>query len=157
MVAGFKQFDLTGKTALVTGGAGMLGREHAMALLECGASVILTDINHLDEAADAIDQSADRISYQIMDVTDPQSIRNCAEIVSGNKQRIDILINNAAIDPKVKEGETIASSRFENFSLEQWNHQLAVGLTGPFLSSQVFGTAMANDGKGGVILNIALI
>ena len=70
--------------------------------------------------------------------------------------RIDILVNNAAIDPKVKEEEGILeSSRLENFPKAEWDIQLSVGLTGAFLCSQVFGAAMAKDGKGGVILNIA--
>ncbi len=69
---------------------------------------------------------------------------------------MDILVNNAAIDPKVKgEQGVLESSRLEHFPLEQWDLQLAVGLTGAFLCSQVFGSAMARDGKGGVILNIA--
>ncbi len=70
--------------------------------------------------------------------------------------RVDILVNNAAIDPKMKGGAgMVESSRLENFPLEQWNVQVAVGLTGAFLCSQAFGTQMAQDGKGGVILNIA--
>jgi len=70
--------------------------------------------------------------------------------------RIDILVNNAAIDPKVKGKQgMLETSRLENFPLEQWDLQISVGLTGAFLCSQVFGAAMAVDGKGGVILNIA--
>ena len=65
------------------------------------------------------------------------------------------MINNAAIDPKVSGNQgIIETSRLENFSLEQWNNQLSVGLTGAFLCSKVFGVAMAKKGKG-VILNIA--
>jgi NAD(P)-dependent dehydrogenase (short-subunit alcohol dehydrogenase family) len=67
---------------------------------------------------------------------------------------IDILINNAAIDPKVKQESTINLSRFENFLLDQWNIELAVGLTGAMLCSQIFGFQMAKQKKG-VILNIS--
>jgi NAD(P)-dependent dehydrogenase (short-subunit alcohol dehydrogenase family) len=68
--------------------------------------------------------------------------------------RVDILINNAANNPKAEAplGETW--SRLERFSLEQWQADVAVGLTGAFLCSQAFGTEMARRGKG-VILNIA--
>ena len=70
--------------------------------------------------------------------------------------RIDILINNAAIDPKVKgDSSILESSRLENFELDQWNLQINVGLTGAFLCAKYFGSAMARDGHGGVILNIA--
>ena len=155
----FDKFDLSGKTALITGAAGMLGQEHALALLECGASVVMSDIDAgaLDGAIASVGSSVKsmRIDSYIMDVTDPSSVRGVANTLAGSNQRIDILVNNAAIDPKVKEGETVSSSRLEDFSLEQWNLQLAVGLTGAFLCSQVFGSAMAADGKGGVILNIA--
>jgi len=66
------------------------------------------------------------------------------------------LINNAAIDPKVQRDRgVIETSRLEHFPIEQWDLQVAVGLTGAFLCSQIFGTAMSRDGKGGVILNIA--
>jgi NAD(P)-dependent dehydrogenase (short-subunit alcohol dehydrogenase family) len=151
------KFDLTGRTAVVTGGAGLLGMEHAAALLECGATVALTDLNAaaLTAARDRLarDFDADRIRTVEMDVTKPASIAAAAKQITG---RVDILVNNAAIDPKVKEGEgLVESSRLEHFPLEQWDLQVAVGLTGAFLCSQVFGTAMATDGKGGVILNIA--
>jgi NAD(P)-dependent dehydrogenase (short-subunit alcohol dehydrogenase family) len=76
--------------------------------------------------------------------------------LAASGRRVDILINNAAIDPKVDPDQGITeASRLENFPLQQWELQVAVGLTGAFLCSQVFGTVMARDGKGGVILNIA--
>jgi len=68
----------------------------------------------------------------------------------------DILVNNAAIDPKVKSQPGIQeSSRLEHFPVEQWQLQLDVGLTGAFFCAQVFGQVMAASGKGGVILNIS--
>lgn len=160
MTATFKKFDLTGKTALITGAAGLLGCEHAAALLESGAAVILTDIN---ESALAVAQAAligetqtNRVQTAVLDVSSPQAVAALAERLAGAGTRIDILLNNAAIDPKVKAGAGIVeTSRLENFPIEQWNLQIAVGLTGAFLCSQVFGAAMATDGKGGVILNIA--
>lgn len=91
-----------------------------------------------------------------MDVTLRKDIKNTLEILTGDKIRVDVLINNAAIDPKV-EGDSgiVESSRLENFDLEQWNLQLNVGLTGAFLCSQIFGSVMAEDAQGGVILNIS--
>lgn len=159
----FKKFRLSGKTALITGGAGLLGVEHAHALLESGASVVLTDISTtaLTVAVDSIRQAANgqesvSIETHIMDVTDPKSVQSVADALAAEGVRIDILVNNAAIDPKVKGVEgVLETSRLENFPLEQWNLQVSVGLTGAFLCSQVFGSAMAADGQGGVILNIA--
>jgi NAD(P)-dependent dehydrogenase (short-subunit alcohol dehydrogenase family) len=156
----FEKFDLAGKTALITGAAGLLGMEHAAALLESGAQVVLTDIGEsaLQSAHTNLAQSfeATKIITKVMDVTSPQRVRTVAEELWADGFRIDILVNNAAIDPKVKGDQgVLETSRLENLPLDQWNLQVAVGLTGAFLCSQVFGSAMANDGKGGVILNIA--
>ncbi len=156
----FEKFDLTGKTALITGAAGLLGMEHAAALLESGATVVLTDMSDaaLDTAAQQLSECHDRshILTAVMDVTDPAAIGSVAEMLTGRGLRVDILVNNAAIDPKVKGDQgVVETSRLEHFPVEQWDLQVAVGLTGAFLCSQVFGRAMSWDGKGGVILNIA--
>jgi len=160
MTERFNKFDLTGKTALITGAGGLLGVEHAAALLESGATVVLTDISlpALEAAKVTLARDADpaRIVCRVMDVADPSHVQAMAEELAGQGRRVDILVNNAAIDPKVKgEQGVMETSRLEHFPLEQWNLQVAVGLTGAFLCSQAFGTAMARDGQGGVILNIA--
>lgn len=160
MSKAFEKFDLAGKTALVTGAAGLLGMKHASALLESGATVVLTDIGEAGLAFSGISLGRDadeaRILTRVMDVSRPDAIRAVADELAAGGCRVDILVNNAAIDPKVK-GDlgVLETSRLENFPLDQWDLQIAVGLTGAFLCSQVFGTAMARDGKGGVILNIA--
>jgi NAD(P)-dependent dehydrogenase (short-subunit alcohol dehydrogenase family) len=156
----FEKFDLTGKTALITGAGGLLGSEHCAALLDSGARVVMTDIREetLEIAFRYLSNHYEptRIVVKPMDVSQPASIKETAESLLQSGFRIDILVNNAAIDPKVKgEQGVIETSRLENFQLDQWNLQVAVGLTGAFLCSQTFGSAMANDGKGGIILNIA--
>jgi NAD(P)-dependent dehydrogenase (short-subunit alcohol dehydrogenase family) len=155
-----KRFDLTGKTALITGGAGLLGVEHAAALLEIGATVVLTDIGEasLEKARVDLSGEADssRVLTRIMDVASLDAIAATARKLADAGRRVDILINNAAIDPKVEGKNGLSeTSRLESFPLDQWELQLKVGLTGAFLCSQVFGGAMARDGSGGVILNIA--
>ncbi len=160
IIRSFEKFNLAGKTALITGAAGLLGIEHAIALLECGAHVILTDIS---EAALlrahrnlAKDFNIEKITTKVMDVSDLHRIRAVAEELSGVGLHVDILVNNAAIDPKVQGSqEILETSRLENFQLDQWNLQISIGLTGAFLCSQVFGVAMARNAKSGVILNIA--
>ena len=156
----FEKFNLSGKTALITGAAGLLGMEHAAALLESSAQVVLTDIGEsaLQSAHTKLAQNFEstKIITKVMDVTSSQGVRTVAEELWADGLRIDILVNNAAIDPKVKGEEgMLETSRLENFPLDQWDLQVAVGLTGAFLCSQVFGTAMSSDGNGGVILNIA--
>lgn len=156
----FEKFNLNDKTALITGAAGLLGIEHAAALMESGAKVVMTDVNEaqLNAARRHLVQYFDpnKILTRLMDVSQPEAIRDVANTLWSEGLRIDILVNNAAIDPKVKGEEgMLETSRLENFPLDQWDLQLAVGLTGTFLCSQVFGTAMAKDDKGGIILNIA--
>jgi NAD(P)-dependent dehydrogenase (short-subunit alcohol dehydrogenase family) len=152
-------FDLTGRTALITGAGGLLGRQHAAALSALGARVWLSDISlaAAQSAAAAVAKEiagADLVPV-FLDVTKPDSIRDLAEQASRDSGRVDILVNNAAIDPKVSAAPGMThASRLEVFDLEQWNHEIAVGLTGAMLCAQVFGAAMAGRGRG-VILNIA--
>ncbi len=156
----FNKYNLTGKTALITGAAGLLGIEHARALLENDATVVLTDLSHgvLTSMKQLLsnDVDPDRFIVYQMDVTNIEEIKSVSEDLVVNNRRVDILINNAAIDPKVKGGQgVLETSRLENFPIDQWDLQISVGLTGAFLCSQVFGSIMSMDGKGGVILNIA--
>ena len=137
-----------------------MGLQNASALLEAEAQLILTDVNQklLIDGKKELSKlyKKEMIHVYEMNVTDKENIRNVARSLEENGIRVDILINNAAIDPKVKDDNLIKeSSRLEEFDLDQWNLQVNVGLTGAFLCSQVFGSAMAKDGKGGVILNIA--
>jgi NAD(P)-dependent dehydrogenase (short-subunit alcohol dehydrogenase family) len=140
-------FDLSGRVALVTGGAGLLGVEHARALADAGARVILGDVNLEAALARAKELKGSAVR---LDVTEPASVRAALEHSGG----VHILVNNAAIDAKVKAEGLVETSRFENLPLEQWELEFKVGLTGAFLCSQAFGGWMAANG-GGVILNIA--
>lgn len=153
------KFDLSEKVALITGGAGLLGKEHAKALLENGAKIILTDIDEigLKDAKHKLSLIYDHksiITYS-MDVCSEKSISDVLKKIKMDNLKLSILINNAAIDPKVSNDNNLLDySRLENFSLEQWNLEISVGLTGAFLCSKIFGNEMASE-SGGVILNIA--
>ncbi len=152
-----KKFNIRGKVAIITGGAGLLGVQHAEAIAEAGGIPILWDIN--GEAATAkaveIEKKFSACCQGVkVDITDPDKVRKAlAEIVTKHQQ-VDILINNAANDPKIGPNISAASSRLENLSMEMWQQDIGVGLTGAFLCSQIIGTYMADHG-GGVILNIA--
>ena len=114
MASAFEKFNLTGKTALITGAAGLLGIEHAAALLESGATVVLTDIGEASLAAARKtllrNAEARRIQTYVMDVSKPGAIRVVAESLAAEGLRIDILVNNAAIDPKVKGDQGVLTS-----------------------------------------------
>ena len=143
-------FDLTGKTALITGGGGLLGPKHAEAIVEYGGKVILTDW-HEDRAKEKAERIGENATYHYMDVTDKESI----EAVVEQYDKIDILINNAAKDPKVKKGGGLTpDSRFETMTENYWKEGIDAALNGTFLCSQVVSNKMLENG-GGVILNIS--
>lgn len=153
-------FDLTGRVAVITGAAGLLGRQHAAALLECGAVVYVADVNEraISETVRGLrDQwESTRVRPLCLDVTRISSVEASLASVEEEASSVDILINNAAIDAKVSSSELggFEESRLENFSLDRWRQEIDVGLTGAFLCSRIFGARMA-DNRGGVILNIA--
>lgn len=152
-----KKFSLKNCVAIITGGAGLLGVQHAEAIAEAGGIPILWDINEdmSSKAAAKIALDYQTSSYGMMvDITNRKSISKAFDEVLEMTSRIDILINNAANDPKVKAEENVAWTRFENYSLDRWDGDIAVGLTGAFLCSQIIGNYMAEKNKG-VILNIA--
>ena len=155
----FHKFELTDRWALITGGAGLLGKEHAKALMEAGANVVLWDVD--SEALNAAKSNFQnnypnrKIIINEVDITDEKKVEQGQAELSELGISISILINNAAINPKYDNNNGVKSfSRIENFDLDDWNLQLKVGLTGTFICSKIFGTKMAENGHG-VILNIA--
>ena len=155
-----ESFNLKNKTALITGAAGLLGMEHALALLESNCNLVLTDIKleKLLELKNYLlsEYPGSDIKVFKLNVASKKSILELYTKLQKLGIDINILINNAALNPKVEKGNVNNSlTRFESFDLEDWNLELAVGLTGAFLCSQVFGSDMAKKGKGGCILNIA--
>lgn len=151
-----KHFDMSGKSALITGGAGLLGIQHAIALLEIGASVHLTDVNAKNLAIAKNKINNRKLSTSILDVTDRSSILELSNIFTNEGSRIDVLINNAAIDTKVKnKHQSGVHGRLSAITENQVLNEISVGLIGALNCSIAFGEKMAVDSQGGVILNIA--
>ena len=152
------KFSLKEKVALITGASGLLGIEHANALLELDATVVMTDIDKvgLERAFNDLTNVYDKknIICKVMDVTSQKSIQHVKDELKNDGVDIDILINNAAIDPKVQADSVVETSRLENFLVDDWNFQISVGLTGAMLCAKIFGIEMAKNGSG-IILNIA--
>ena len=147
------RFDQTDKVAFITGGAGLLGIQHALAVKEAGGVPVIADLN--PAAVDrAVEEVGGNASGVVADVTSLESIGQALQTVLARHGRVDILINNAARNPKVeKSGDNPPLARFENLRLEDWNLDIAVGLTGAMLCCRVFGAHMAREG-GGTIVNI---
>ncbi len=152
-------FDLSGRVAVITGGAGLLGRKHAEAIAELGGIPVIVDIDR-----QRCDQAAEQIAAAYggackgyrTDITDPAQVESLGEKLLSEFGRVDILINNAANNPAVGAAglDGAHASRLEQFDPAIWNQDIAVGLTGAFLCARTFGSVMAAR-KGGVILNIA--
>lgn len=147
-------FSLDDRVAIVTGAAGLLGRQHCRALAEAGATVYACDVK-ADAAHDAVaDLDGHHVGVQL-DVTDPESILELRQRVIADAGRIDILVNNAAMNDMVEAPLSQgAHSAFENYPLELFRRVLDVNVTGIFLTSQIIGTHMADVGRGSII-NIA--
>jgi NAD(P)-dependent dehydrogenase (short-subunit alcohol dehydrogenase family) len=150
------RFDLGGRVILITGGAGLLGGEHARAIAEAGGVPVLADVRGPDAervAREVGEEWGCGASAVELDVASRASCEAALSRVLAVHGRLDGLVNNAALNPKV-EGAGLQATRFESYSLDSWNRELQVGLTGAFLCAQVFGSHMASHG-GGVIVNVA--
>ena len=151
-------FSLADHVVVITGAAGLLGRQHADAVAAFGGHPVLLDLN--SEAVTALAAEL-RSTYDVdaqaftVDITDETALATtCAEVLK-HYGKIDALVNNAANNPKVEEGALGLATRLENFSLESWNADISVGLTGAFLCAKHFGTAIFQTSKHGSIVNIS--
>jgi len=151
-------FNLGGKVIVITGGTGLLGKKHAEAIAAYGGIPVILDLNEKEAVkfANLINDKygIDAIGYAV-DITDEnQIIANASKIIKKYK-KIDGLINNAANNPKVESNSDEDFSRLENFPLDTWSQDLAVGLTGAYLCSKHYGTLISNNPDGGAIVNIS--
>lgn len=152
-----QSFDLTGRVAVITGGAGFLAAAHAQVIAQAGGIPVLADLQRVQAERRAREISAQYGTQALglqVDITKPPQVKRMRDILLSRWGRVDILINNAAHNPKMEEGSRALWSRVESFPLKTWNADIAVGLTGAFLCSQILGASMARR-KRGVILNIA--
>lgn len=150
-------FSLSGRVVVITGATGLLGVRHAEIIAAAGGIPILVDLNQqrIDLCANELSERfPDTIIWGLQtDITQPEQLEILLAKILERHCRVDVLINNAARNPKVENTTAVNFSRVENFPLLQWEEDLDVGLKGAFLCSQIFGGQMAQAGSG-VILNI---
>ncbi len=147
-------FSLKDKAAIVTGALGLIGKNHCFALSEAGANVVVCDLNEKECVEFAKSLPTESIGIGV-DITDKSSVENLRNKTVQHFGKIDILVNNAAINDMFENPQTAAEqSMFENYPLELWQKSLDVNVTGTFLCSQIIGKEMAKAGKGSII-NIA--
>lgn len=147
-------FSLEGKVAVVTGALGLLGRHHCRALAEAGAHVVACDLDGEESWAFAETLPTPSIGVTT-DVTRPDAIKGLLEVTLLEFDRVDVLVNNAAVNDTFESPALAAEqSRLENYPLEMWQRSLDVNITGVFLCAQIVGTQMARQGSGSII-NVA--
>ncbi len=147
-------FSLKGKTAIVTGACGLLGVKHCEAMAEAGANVVVADVNEESVNVLAAKLGKDHLGVAV-DVTKQLSLQDLKNKVINKYGRIDVLVNNAAINDMFENPQlALEKSKFENYPLDMWQKSVDVNVTGVFLCSQVLGTVMAEAGSGSII-NIA--
>jgi NAD(P)-dependent dehydrogenase (short-subunit alcohol dehydrogenase family) len=154
-----ERYLITDKVCIITGGAGLLGKKHAEAVLAGNGVAVLIDISDesLKKAKDELGKlyPDHEIECYKADITNEKELLNIREDLLIKYGHIDILINNAANNPKMEEkSANLGNIRLDNFPIDIWSDDIAVGLTGAFLCSKVFGKAMEEQ-KQGVILNIS--
>lgn len=151
-------FRLDNKVIIITGANGLLGRKHAEAVACFGGTPILLDLSQ-----EAVDMFAGELNekYKVsavgfsINITDEKAIEDNVQQLIERFGKIDGLVNNAANNPKVEDSEKVNFSRLENFPLNIWNDDIAVGLTGSFLCAKHYGFAISKNPNGGSIVNIS--
>ena len=151
-------FRLDNKVIIITGATGLLGRKHAEVVACYGGTPILLDLSQqaVDSFANELNDKykIDSVGFSI-DITDEKAIENNVKKLIERFGKIDGLVNNAANNPKVEDSSKVNFSRLENFPLDIWNDDIAVGLTGAFLCAKYYGYQIAKNPNGGSIVNIS--
>ncbi|TSC71915.1 MAG: putative oxidoreductase, partial [Parcubacteria group bacterium Gr01-1014_38] len=153
-------FDLTDRVAIITGGAGFLGKEFGRVLAAAGSHVVIADVNQ--KAAETVAKElstaskTEALAVQT-DVTNKESVHAMVGMAKDVFGRIDALVNSAALDPKFDPKEAGKHTQdFEGYPLDGWQQSLAVDLTGAFLCAQAV-TPIMKEQTNGVIVNISSI
>lgn len=150
----FDKFSLQGKTSIVTGGGGLLGKEFVKTLAEAGSTVFLADVNPplVESCTRDLHGLPGAVHGLVLDVTNPKSVSAAVEKAVAMTGRLDVLVNSAALDPKFDPDHPQTSNNaFEDYPLKFWQDGLNVNLTGAFLASQAASRVMVKQGSGSII------
>jgi len=144
------KFQLTGKTAIVTGASRGIGKAIAKGFAEAGANLILVGRKKasLENVAKEIEGLGRKALPAVADIGVPEEIQGAVDVALKAFSRLDILVNNAGISPVLKRADQLA--------LQEWDQILRVNLTGTFLFCQAVGKVMIQQG-GGKIINMVSV
>ena len=135
--------DLKNKNIIITGGLGFLGRQIIDAFYKQGSKIIILDNKKKNNSK--------KFEHFSCDICDEKSLKITYDNVIKKYKTIDVLINNAASNHNINKD----IKNFESFDLKIWEKDIKIGLTGAFLCTQLFGTKMSKQKKGGNIINIS--
>lgn len=151
------KFSLKGKTVLITGALGFLGRSFCKAIADSGASLILIDLND-KECSDFAKQLQKNTENKIIglgcDITDENALNNLTKKINDLSIGIDALVNAATYSSS---DQNKISASFEDYKFDDWKKMTAVNIDGAFLICRAVGSLMANQGKGGSIILMSSI
>jgi 2-deoxy-D-gluconate 3-dehydrogenase len=142
-----EMFKLYGKTAVVTGSARGLGAEIALGLAQCGASLVLADLNVPENSAKRAKELGRRCIALQTDISDEEQVKGLIERAISEYGKVDILINNAGVSQ-------LTYTPTEDLPTQEWDRVIRINLRGTFLCCRYVGKAMIEAG-GGIIVNIA--
>jgi len=150
-------FRLDGKTAVITGGAGLLGTKHAEAIAEMGGIPVLldTDKGRLDDRVAELEKKFGQgpLGFAV-DITNADEMGRVVSEIIRQRGGIDVLINNAAMTVESSLGKSGYFAPFEEYEVSLWEQALSVSLTGAFIVTQAVGRHM-KERRMGAVLNIA--
>lgn len=153
----FDKFKMDGQVAVVTGGAGLLGKQFCRTLAQAGAAVVAADLNGelVEKACAEMKAEGLNVVPAVVNVTDPHSTGAMVETALKAFGRLDVLICSAAMDPKFDSAHQAqqGANAFETFPLDAWRQAVDVNLTGLFLCAQSAVKPMIEQNHG-VIINI---
>lgn len=150
----FEKFSMRDKAAIVTGGAGLLGRQFSKTLAEAGAGVVVADlfIEKAEEVAQGLRSSGLKAIAVQVDITDKSSVENMVATTVQEFGSLNAIVNSAAMDPKFdSEHAGQHNNNFEDYPVEMFRSALDVNLVGMFLCSQAAAKAMLPHNKGSII------
>lgn len=148
--------NIQNKVIIITGGLGLLGRSLAEKLAKDKGIIIILDVKtkeHLEKIKD-YKLIKKNLYYFKCDVSEKLQVQQVEKKITKKFNKIDILINAAALNDAIENKPNPKLSMFENYSLNHWNKSIKVNLTSMFICSQIFGIKMCQK-KNGSIINIA--
>ena len=146
------KYDFSGKTVIVTGGMGDIGKATAKRFLEEGANVVVAGRHEKPEVISWLKETSDKVLFVNCDISKWEEDENLAEKTIEQFGSIDVLVNNAGIN-----GQQPERKPFHEYRHEFWNEVISIDVNGTFYLSQIVSRKMIEAGKGGSIVNISSV